>query len=74
MPARALSLIKVLLIVLLGGIIGAIALSNYLDSKRAANRAAAIETIRLIHEIEISYASTIGKDNCMPSARVRDRI
>ena len=54
------SLIELLLVVAIIGIISAIAIPNLLSSKRSANEASAISTLRMISGAEATYQATIG--------------
>ena len=54
------SLIELLIVVAIIGIISAIAIPNLLSSKRAANEAAALGTVRIIASSEATYQATTG--------------
>jgi prepilin-type N-terminal cleavage/methylation domain-containing protein len=54
------SLIELLIVVAIIGIIAAIAIPNLLASRRAANEASAIATLRTIGSAEATYQSTVG--------------
>jgi prepilin-type N-terminal cleavage/methylation domain-containing protein len=54
------SLIELLLVVAIIGIISGIAIPNLVSSKRAANEAAALGTLRIISSAEAAYQSTVG--------------
>ena len=54
------SLIELLIVVAIIGIIAAIAIPNLLSSRRAANEASALGTMRIIASSEASYQSTAG--------------
>jgi prepilin-type N-terminal cleavage/methylation domain-containing protein len=54
------SLIELLIVVAILGIIMAIAVPNLLASKRAANEASAISSMRTIHSCELTYQATTG--------------
>jgi type IV pilus assembly protein PilA len=54
------SLIELLIVVAIIGIIAAIAIPNLLASRRAANEASAIATMRVIFSSEATYQSTTG--------------
>ena len=54
------SLIELLIVVAIIGIIAAIAIPNLLASKRAANEASAIATMRVIFSSEATYQATTG--------------
>ena len=54
------SLIELLIVVAIIGIIAAIAIPNLLASRRAANEASAISSLRTMSSAEATYASTKG--------------
>ena len=54
------SLIELLIVVAIIGIIAAIAIPNLLASRRAANEASAISSIRTISSAQATYSSTVG--------------
>src|SRR6476619_1675743 len=54
------SLIELLLVVAIIGIISAIAIPNLISSKRSANEASALATLRIISSGEATYQATAG--------------
>ena len=54
------SLIELLIVVTIIGIIASIAIPNLLASRRAANEASAMSSIRVIRSCEITYQATYG--------------
>lgn len=57
------SLIELLIVVVIISIIAAVAIPNLLSARRSANEASAVETLRVYHSAQATFASTAGNED-----------
>ena len=69
---KGFSLIELLIVVVIIGIIAAIAIPNLLASRRSANEASAISSLRTIHGAQVTYGATYGNGNYAGNAGFAD--
>jgi len=64
---KGFSLIELLIVVVIIGIIAAIAIPNLLAARRSANEGSAISSLRTLHGAQMTYQATSGGGNYSPT-------
>ncbi|HEV8591978.1 MAG TPA: prepilin-type N-terminal cleavage/methylation domain-containing protein, partial [Pyrinomonadaceae bacterium] len=60
------SLIELLIVVVIIGIVAAIAIPNLLAARRSANEGSAVSSLRTLHGANVTYQSSFGGGNFAP--------
>lgn len=69
---KGFSLIELLIVIVVLGIIAAIAIPNLLASRRAANEGSAISSLRTYHSAQLTYQATTGAGNYAGDTTIND--
>jgi prepilin-type N-terminal cleavage/methylation domain-containing protein len=60
---KGFSLIEVMIVIVIGLIIAALAIPNLLSARRAANEGSAISALRTLHGAQLTYQASFGAGN-----------
>jgi prepilin-type N-terminal cleavage/methylation domain-containing protein len=58
--SKGFSLVELLLVVVIIGILAALATAGFLASRRSANEGSAVATMRILHSAQMTYSTSLG--------------
>lgn len=71
---KGFSLIELLIVVVIIGIIAAIAIPNLLAARRSANEGSAVSSLRTLHGAQMTYGATTGGGQYAGTAAAADAV